>query len=755
MKAMNVNTVYTYLDPGLDAGGAAVLDQLYANGIMIVMTVDEDGNYDLARLQQVVDFYKDHPAVLAWMVGSEWNVNPAKLGAASVADAAAKVEQAARLVKSLDANHPVATSYADIDIDDAGKRLADTRNYVNNVCPSVDLWGLNVYRSNTFTTLFEQWKAVSGKPMFLGEFGTDAFRSTSSAAHPPDGGVDGLMQSQWESSEWAHLFRNLSANDATKAALGGFVFEWNDEWWKVPETAADPGAHNRDGCDFNTCGGHPDHFGNEEYFGIVDIGRQPRLAYDALKAAFDPAYQPPASVAYRAVSRGASAPEEYSFQSGSAILFRDGEIVYRADGGAHGGRGFNLAVYDACTNSLSPPGVRHYDTFETRTSGSKLAELTSDLSSVPDGSLVLMSVADEAGLNCFPGGESGCGADPGGCAHLGASAVEAFFQQLEALGSEKIRDYCFRNSWAFVAVKGEGVARGETLGAALEVSAQGALSVSLNISPTGRSFLKDGGAGGVSVSAPGGCVWGASTAAGWITPGVGGSGSGTLNYSVAANAGADFRTGVINVGGRPFGVVQSPFASDLRIDAVTPPAGRASGGQQIRLGGAFVGLSSVKVGGVNASWVYSNGAGDTSAINVSAPAHAAGAVSIELTPASGTGYTKADAFAYLPTVFTDDTLVAHVTTVRAQHVIELRQAVDALRAVAGLAPASWTDPSLLPAATNVKAAHVTELRARLEDAASRLGYAPAQYTDPALAAGALIKRVHIEELRQRIRDIAG
>ncbi|HZS10468.1 MAG TPA: M12 family metallo-peptidase [Blastocatellia bacterium] len=192
--------------------------------------------------------------------------------------------------------------------------------------------------------------------------------------------------------------------------------------------------------------------------------------------------------------------------------------------------------------------------------------------------------------------------------------------------------------------------------------------------------------------------------------------------------------------------------STLRIDSVTPPAGRISGGQQIRLTGAFANLMSVSVGGVSATWSYSNG---TSEITVTTPAHAVGAVNIVLTPMSGGAYTKTNAFAYLPTTFTDNTLVTGVTTVKAQHIIELRQAVDALRAVAGLGPAPWTDSTPVPANTVIKAVHIVELRTWLEDAAGRLGYSAGTYTDPMLGSGVVIKRVHIEELRQRIRTIAG
>jgi hypothetical protein len=124
-------------------------------------------------------------------------------------------------------------------------------------------------------------------------------------------------------------------------------------------------------------------------------------------------------------------------------------------------------------------------------------------------------------------------------------------------------------------------------------------------------------------------------------------------------------------------------------------------------------------------------------------------------PTTGSNYSKPNAFAYLPTVFIDDTLTSGVTKTQAQHTIELRQAVDALRVVAGLQPAAWTDAPLTPSSSIIKAAHIQELRTYLDDAATRLGYSTSPYTDPNLSAGSVIKRIHIEELRQRIRMIAG
>ena len=96
-----------------------------------------------------------------------------------------------------------------------------------------------------------------------------------------------------------------------------------------------------------------------------------------------------------------------------------------------------------------------------------------------------------------------------------------------------------------------------------------------------------------------------------------------------------------------------------------------------------------------------------------------------------------------------------VTTAKAQHIIELRNAINSLRLVAGLGLAPWTDATLSPTSTIIKAIHITELRTYLENVAALLGYGAGSYTDPSLSSGFVIKRVHIEELRQRIRVMAG
>jgi YD repeat-containing protein len=100
--------------------------------------------------------------------------------------------------------------------------------------------------------------------------------------------------------------------------------------------------------------------------------------------------------------------------------------------------------------------------------------------------------------------------------------------------------------------------------------------------------------------------------------------------------------------------------------------------------------------------------------------------------------------------YTDNPLSAGVTTVKAVHITELRQSVNAVRSVAGLSAASWTDTS--PAGITIKAVHVQEMRDKLGEALAALSVSATAYTDPVLATGAsgtLVKQVHIEELRLR------
>ncbi|MFY9572266.1 MAG: BACON domain-containing carbohydrate-binding protein, partial [Blastocatellia bacterium] len=101
-----------------------------------------------------------------------------------------------------------------------------------------------------------------------------------------------------------------------------------------------------------------------------------------------------------------------------------------------------------------------------------------------------------------------------------------------------------------------------------------AAGCSFSISPTSQSFTAAGGTGATNVTAPAGCAWAATSNAAFITitsGGSGGSGNGTVNFSVALNAGASPRGGTLTIAGLTFTVTQDGSPVVVRtINLISP-----------------------------------------------------------------------------------------------------------------------------------------------------------------------------------------
>jgi hypothetical protein len=98
--------------------------------------------------------------------------------------------------------------------------------------------------------------------------------------------------------------------------------------------------------------------------------------------------------------------------------------------------------------------------------------------------------------------------------------------------------------------------------------------------------------------------------------------------------------------------------------------------------------------------------------------------------------------------FTNDPLVPGTTTVKALHVLELRTAINAMRAAAGLPAATWSSD---PTHAFIRASDLTELRAALAAARSALGV-PVAFTDPTLTPrGTTIRGIHFQEIRDAVK----
>ncbi|MDX8381198.1 MAG: hypothetical protein R8M14_03720 [Ghiorsea sp.] len=159
---------------------------------------------------------------------------------------------------------------------------------VKTLCPSLDILGSNAYRGKSFTSLWADVKKTYDLPIVFMEFGSDAFNARINKE-------DQQAQALLLKDMWQEMYDQAYGNGGEGNSIGGFVFEWRDEWWKYKQT------ENLDVQDRTASwsnGGYKFDFEegknnmNEEWYGITRIGdintdgiypTEPRMAYDVLK----------------------------------------------------------------------------------------------------------------------------------------------------------------------------------------------------------------------------------------------------------------------------------------------------------------------------------------------------------------------------------------------------------------------------------------------------------------------------------------
>ncbi|MBT8086207.1 MAG: hypothetical protein KJN72_13345 [Woeseia sp.] len=181
----------------------------------------------------------------------------------------------------------------------AGKRIAPNQPFsivngdvqyidlIAELCPSLDILGVNAYRGPGFT---DMWKEVDEKldlPIVFFEFGSDAFNAR-------DYQEDQVAQATILRDQWREMYNKAYGNGEEGNAIGGFVFEWRDEWWKylqienldIQDNVA---SWSNQAYLFDWAEGKNNM--NEEWFGITALGTanadgvataRPRMAYDVL-----------------------------------------------------------------------------------------------------------------------------------------------------------------------------------------------------------------------------------------------------------------------------------------------------------------------------------------------------------------------------------------------------------------------------------------------------------------------------------------
>lgn len=254
----------------------------------------------------------------------------------------------------------------------------------------------------------------------------------------------------------------------------------------------------------------------------------------------------------------------------------------------------------------------------------------------------------------------------------------------------------------------------------------------------------------LTVNAPSGCAWRASTDANWmtITTGATGTGNGSTTLAIAPNTDTSIRAGHVYVDGQIFPIAQSAAALAGPSALVATRASTTA---------------------ATISWTSSAGASTYELFRGTTNANLAAISTNATTPFTDT--TLAPGITYLYKVravnggqfsafsntdltttvlFSNDPLVPGVTTIASAHLSELRQAVNAVRAAAVLAPGTYTDAPPTAGSTVIKATHIDELRAQLTAALSALGFAAPSLTDPTLVAqSTTVKSVHVQDSAPR------
>jgi len=259
MVEAGINTIRVY-SPIDDK---SVLDEIHVAGLKVIIGFgyNQNGYYDIlsGSFINYVNTYKDHGAILFWELGNEYNSHPEWFDG-DIQNWYTAMNKAARLIHQEDPSHPVSTAHDE---------MPDT--HALSSCPAIDVWGINAYRWDNPESIFPEWRAISSKPMYLSEAGTDSYMTASQS---------GYSEGENEQAQADAVKNILDDIFGSKRICSGItLFAFVDEWWKAGNNETqDPGAG------APNSGGPPyDGTFNEEYFGIVDINRNQKKAYNVVR----------------------------------------------------------------------------------------------------------------------------------------------------------------------------------------------------------------------------------------------------------------------------------------------------------------------------------------------------------------------------------------------------------------------------------------------------------------------------------------
>ncbi len=260
MKEAGINTIRVY-KPIIEK---AVLDKINSYGLKVVISFgyNQNGNFDIRSGSYIdyIKYYDDHPAILFWELGNEYNFHPEWFDG-DIANWYKSLDIAALEIKKI-SSKPVSTAHGEI-----------PDSLAISMVKNIDFWGVNVYRWDKPETLIKEWVTKINKPLYFAEVGSDSYMTVAQNGY--DEGINEKAQSDANTI----IIKSIMSNENN---MGLFLFQFADGLWK----AGWPNRQDIGGWAPNSGGVPYDGTANEEFFGIVDIDRNKKQSFDALKEAF-------------------------------------------------------------------------------------------------------------------------------------------------------------------------------------------------------------------------------------------------------------------------------------------------------------------------------------------------------------------------------------------------------------------------------------------------------------------------------------
>jgi len=244
MAEAGINTVRTYNAPTED-----LLDAFAKHGIMVIVVFPNDDDRTVSNKVDImhgnqpgghlwyVEKHRKHPAILMWEYGNEYNLHKEWFDG-SVENWYKILKEASTEVKEIDKLHPVSSAHGGF-----------VPSWLVNSMTNVDIWGMNIYRGDSFRrplwqSLFRQWARKNpGKPMYLSEWGNIRTTSTAKRLWAKLVQIINLkLSNEWRNNRttpdqaqattakklWAELDQAID----NKQSNGGTFMAWQDEDWK-------------------------------------------------------------------------------------------------------------------------------------------------------------------------------------------------------------------------------------------------------------------------------------------------------------------------------------------------------------------------------------------------------------------------------------------------------------------------------------------------------------------------------------------